>query len=117
MKKVIIVFIAKSGSNDKSLISIAQIPHHISRAVAVIDTLKNHLLPCYIICLFYEFRKYEYTFTLKLCKRFVYNFFCKICYPSKSLLCIWLIVLNFHYLHQDHRHLDSYSRMPRQIPS
>ena len=70
-----------------------------------------------ILCIFYGFRKYEHTFTLKLFQCLICNFACQPRYLRKGIFFLLGVILDPEQLHSHHLWQVSDSRMPLRTDS
>ena len=111
---MILAFSAKAGLDDKPFVTAAEKTHYIAGAIGVVDTLKDHLLLCNILCIFYELGEDEYALMLKLLQCFIGDLVCQISNMRKGILFLLRVILDFEQLHSHHLWSASGSRMPAQ---
>ena len=117
LKKEVLAIPTKARFDNQAFITATEKAHYIAGAIRVIDALENHLILGNILCILYDFREHEYTFTLKLFQSFICYFACKVFDMRKRLFFLLGIILDFEQLHLYHLWMGSDSRMPLQTVS
>ena len=99
-EEIILLFGAEPRFDNQPLITAAEKTHHIPRAVRIIHTLQDHLIPRQIFRFNNEFGEHEDTLAFQLLKRLVRNPARKGFDACKRILLYLRVILNLEQLHR-----------------